>query len=130
MNLSNTSVNYMAKLFQTYGPGAILKFYRGTLPATADTAVSSGDLMAEVTFPASSWSTPSAGESHTIAAYSGSVVLEDTIGFARMTAASLGTLADFTVGVTGSGADIELAAVAVLVGDLLQITAMSVTVTK
>ncbi len=130
MNLSNASVNYMAKLFQLYGPGATLKFYRGTLPATADTAVDAADLLATVTFPSSSWSTPSAGETHTAAAYSGSVVLSDTIGFARMSTATLGTMADFTVGLAASGADIELAGLDVLVGDVVQINSMSVTISK
>lgn len=129
MNLSNASVNYMAKLFQTYGSGAVLGFYSGTIPASADDTAT-GDRLAEITFPASSWSVPSAGDVHTVAAYTGSVLLDGTIGYARLTAATIGTLADFGVGVTSSGADIELDTLDVVAGDLLQLNSVTVLVPK
>ena len=107
-----------------------LRFYSGTQPATADTALSGNTLLAELTFAATAF--PSATNGVAVAnaiTQDSSANATGTATFARALASNGTTVvADFTV--STSGADINLVTTSITATQVVQITSFQLTQPK
>jgi hypothetical protein len=95
------------------GAAGLLKIYTGTSPGVNSAAT--GTLLVTLTF-----SDPAGTVSNGVLTFSavtaGTAVADGTAGYARITTSAGATVADLTVGATGSGAEIELNNVNIVTG--------------
>lgn len=108
--------------------GGTVKVYTGTRPATADTALSSNTLLATFTFATSSFSAPSGG-SATVSSLplSATAVANGTATWFRCADESGDTVFDGSVGITSSGADLEISTTAITTGLVVSMTGGTLT---
>ena len=131
VNLSNEYAQAQAAAGGAMADGGYLRIYDGAQPATADTAVGSQHLLAELRFanPAGS----AAAEVFTFNAITpeDSALFNGTATWYRAVKSD-GTspIRDGTVGATGSGSDIELDNTAIVVGAEVYVDSMVWRVTK
>ena len=107
-----------------------LRFYDGTQPSTPETALSGNTLLAECTIAADSMAAASAGSKafNAIGADT-SANASGTCTFARLFASNGTTaLLDFTVGATGSGADITFATVSFVAGANIGVSSLTIAI--
>lgn len=130
VNLSNVAASAEANAFAPLANSGILRIYDGTQPATADTAVSTQVILAELTMNATAFGAAANG------VITANAITGDTSANASGTASwfrlfqSNGTtaLVDGTVGT--SGCDMNLNSVGITAGSAVNITAFSLTVVK
>lgn len=130
LNLSNTAANAEANALAALANNGYIRIYDGTQPATADTAISTQVLLAELRFSATAFPSAVGG------VLTANAITADTSANATGTAAwfrvlqSDGTtvLWDGTVGTTGC--DMNLNSVGISIGANVSITSLTHTVTK
>lgn len=92
-----------------------IKFYSGTAPATADTALSGNTLLAQATFGATAFGAAASGAKTANAITSDTdAAATGTASFARFTKSDGTVVAQGTVGVSGSGADVIIDSVSIV----------------
>ena len=107
------------------GTGAgTLTLYDGTQPATGGTATNA---LVTITLPDPAFNAPSNGTMSTASSVSGTVGTSGTATWARMSDSAGTFVADFSVGGTGSGADIELDNTSLVAGGTVTINSFTIT---
>lgn len=130
LKMSNQSVNTEANALATQFNSGYLRIYDGTQPATADTAITTQVLLAELIFNATAFGSAAAG------VITANAITDDSAANATGTATwfralkSDGTtiLMDGSVGTTGS--DMNLNSTAIQINATVSITSFVHTVTK
>ena len=103
---------------------ATLTFYDGTQPATGGAATNA---LAVVTMADPAFAAPSGGSMSANAIATANITASGTATWARL-ADSAGTfVADFSVGATGSGADIELDNISLVAGGTIDVSSFTIT---
>jgi hypothetical protein len=105
--------------------GGKLQIYNGTRPSTGGTATT---LLAELTFASTSFGAPSSGviNANSISADTDADATGTATWF-RVTDSVGGFVMDGDVGVTGSGADLELNSVNIGAGQRVEVTSFQIT---
>lgn len=120
------ATDFLAAIDADAGAGG-LKFYTAAQPAGPNTAITSQTLLGTLTLadPAGSVT----GRVLTFSAITEDPVADNsgTATWARLLDNSGDAIADFTVGATGSGADIELNTVDIVAGGPIQVTGGTIT---
>lgn len=130
LNLSNTAANAEANALAVLANTGYIRIYDGTQPATADTAVSTQTLLAELRFGATAFGAASAGviTANAITADSSANASGTATWFRVLQSDGTTVLWDGTVGTTGC--DMNLNSVAISSGATVSISSMTHTVTK
>lgn len=114
--------------------GGTINIYSGTQPTTPDTALGGGNhLLATLTFDATAFTIPGsdASTSSTITARTitgGTAIYTGVATFARALTSGTAVVCDFTVGASGSGADLIINSTSVSSG--ASVTCSSLTITQ
>ena len=122
MNTSQTLASTMLAAGAARYNGATLTFYSGAMPPSPETALSGNTAIAIFTFAPTAFGAPTftAPNAGIVALFAGTTqppLAAGTISFARAVASDgVSALADYTVGATGSGADITIANPTVTLG--------------
>jgi hypothetical protein len=115
-----------AELTLTWLNSGSLKLYSGTRPATSDTAITGQILLATFTFPNPAGVVANGVfTAGTIAP--ALVAASGTAAWGRSFDATSGVIADCDVGVTGSGAMVELSAVNLVEGAYVSVVSFTLT---
>ena len=130
MKLSSSVASTMLSAWNTLYNGGTLVMLSGTEPTTPETAESGNTALATFTFSATAFGTPSltSPEEIAIAAFTASTVSPTVSGtdvFARAFSSASVALADYTVGVSGSGADIIIGTTTITTGTNVTISSFT-----
>lgn len=127
---STTFKNAIAQAFETaIGASGRITFYSGTIPATADTALSGNTVIAQAIVPSADFmANPSSG----VAALSATLTDASadntgTMTFFRWETSAGACIQQGSVTATGGGGDITFASTSVTAGQTLNLTAYNVT---
>jgi hypothetical protein len=105
--LANATVNAQATTFANLCNSGLIKFYDGTQPATADTAITTQTLGVTLTFGATAFATPVSGVLTANAITGGVAVATITPTWARVFKSDGTTVVgDFSAGASGANATI------------------------
>jgi hypothetical protein len=130
--LSNATANAQANALARLLDNGYLRIYSGSQPANADTAVGSQVLLAELRFAATS--APSAVNGvltfNAITSDSSANATGSAAWFRAVGADGTAVVLDGSVGVTGSGNNLELSTVSIAENALVSITSFTHTVAK
>ena len=131
MNISEAASEAMLDLFAALFDGGTLEVRTGTRPTNVAATVT-GTLLGTLIFDAAAFgaSTTTANIATAVAAAMTADTTADatgTIGYCRGKASGGAAIADFTVGTTGSGADIEFDTLSVVAGGTITITGFDLT---
>lgn len=126
VNFATTRKTARAGVVNTALTSGTLKIYDGTKPTTPDTAVGAQNLLVTFALPNPAGTvTSGVFTAGTIA--SATVAYTSTAAWARAFDSSSGAIADFDVGVTGSGAAIEIDNLSLVSGGQASVTAFTIT---
>lgn len=115
------------------GPaGGMLNIYGGTVPADADASLGGATLLATLTFSDPAFGAPvdaNPGATATANAITGDSAADatGTASFFRITDSNGAVVMQGSVGVTGSGQELELNSTAIQVGIAVEVTSLTVT---
>lgn len=110
-----------ATLLITWLNGATLTLYAGTVPASADTAISDQVALAEFTLPNPSGSVTDGAFTLASGTDPATVLADGTPSFGRITDSVGATVGDFDAGATGSGAALILDNTSLITGALVSV---------
>lgn len=129
VNLSDNSANTEANALAALMNGGTIQFYSGTQPVNANTALSGNTLLATCTFGNPAYGSAANGILTANAITQGTAVATGTATFARLFKSDGTTVVlDCTVGTSGAG--INLNTTSIVSGGLVQVTALTYTVTE
>jgi hypothetical protein len=116
-----------ASLLGTWLDGGVINIYSGTRPATADTAITTQTLLCSIALD-----DPSGGAAGGVWTADplpdpGMVLADGTAAWARLRDADDAAVCDLDVGVTGSGAALELSNLSLVSGAMVTPTSLTIT---
>ncbi len=126
--LANNQADEVLALIDAGSGAGLIRFYSGTQPATADTALSGNTLIATLTCSDPAGTTSGGVLTFSSITADSSADNSGTISFARLVDSDGNTVADYTVTATGGGGDIELSSVSVSAGDEVSLSSLTHTV--
>lgn len=129
INLSDTAANAMASALGPLLNSGTIKFYDGTQPANANTAITTQTLLATVTFGSTAFGAAAAGVITANAITPGTAVASSTCTWARMLETGGSVVVD-DVAVATSGGGINLNTTTIASGAAVSMTSLTLTVTE
>lgn len=127
--LANAAANAEANALATLLNTGYLRIYTGPQPATADTAISSQTLLAELRFGSTAFGSASAGVITANSISAGSSLANGTAVWARCLKSD-GTTAVLDLAVDVIGADLVLTTTAITTGFSVSVSSLVYTVTE
>lgn len=124
----NTIANQFLDLYDSIAPaGSLLQIRSGAAPGAEVGAT--GTLLAEITLPATPWAAASGGSKSAQGLWQVNAVGSGTAGHFRLTDSGGACIEEGSVGVTGSGADLELQNTSINAGQQVTVTSWARTLT-
>ena len=131
MPISNSNIfkTSLAQTFETaVGSGGRLTFYSGTIPATADTALSGNTALAQLSVASANFmADPTNGVSGLISTLTVTAAATGTMSFYRWETTAGACIQQGSVTATGGGGDITFSSVSVTAGQTVNLTSYTQT---